>query len=201
MAFSDQEIIEAIRQDKPLTRYMDQLRKNIYRSIRYYVFTNSGTEEDAEDLFQEAACAFVQMVRKGTFRGKSSITTLLFAIARRLWLFKLRTERRKHTVNENDRRDNQIAELEEIISEYEEIFGRKQAIKEVSVVIGQLGEGCKQVLTLFFFDRLSLEDIRDRLPAYKNIHVVKTKKCYCWKLFKKKLKNYLDDYKSDSSNY
>ena len=70
------------------------LYKFYYPSIEAHITQNFGNTEDAEDVFQEAIIVLLQKVRQENFVLTSSLKTYLFAIARNLWLKRLRDNKR-----------------------------------------------------------------------------------------------------------
>ena len=61
-----------------------------YPTVAAYVTRNSGNTADADDIFQETIMILLQQVRKADFVLTSSLKTYLVAIARNLWLNRLR---------------------------------------------------------------------------------------------------------------
>ena len=47
-----------------------------------YIITNQGSQQDGEDVFQEALIAFINLVKSGKFRGEASLQTTFVAISR-----------------------------------------------------------------------------------------------------------------------
>src|SRR4051812_5486762 len=66
------------------------LYKFYFPSIAAHIAQNFGNTEDAEDIFQEAIIVLLQKIRQENFVLTSSLKTYLFAIARNLWLKRLR---------------------------------------------------------------------------------------------------------------
>src|SRR5438045_6091694 len=66
------------------------LYKFYFPSIATHITHHFGSTEDAEDIFQEAIIVLLQKVRQTDFILTSSLKTYLFAIARNLWLKRLR---------------------------------------------------------------------------------------------------------------
>lgn len=61
-----------------------------YPSVKNFITKNSGSEEDAEDIFQETILVLLEKVPKTDFNLTSSLKTYIFAISSNLWLKKLR---------------------------------------------------------------------------------------------------------------
>ncbi len=68
-----------------------QTYESCYPSIAAMVRNNSGSSDDAQDLFQETLMALIEKMQKGnlTIYDNVSVNTFLRSIARRLWLKEL----------------------------------------------------------------------------------------------------------------
>src|SRR6185437_14455146 len=92
--FSDPALIEAL-QDK---RNMDQAVRALYQEhaavARSFIMGRGGSEQDADDIFQETVISFIDTVQKGKFRFESGIRTFLISISKNLWLNELRKRQR-----------------------------------------------------------------------------------------------------------
>ncbi len=171
---TDSEIIEGLR-----GRAEEEAIRSIYyqyfEGLAHYVVHNSGRREDAEDIFQEVVIAFIRLVKEGKFRGESSIKTFLFALNRNLWMNELkrrgRAEQReiKYEVGkeEKDERIDQVIE-------------QREGTKELDRTMDQLGEACKKILVLFYYQERSMKEILSELH-YENEQVVRNKKYKCLK--------------------
>ena len=69
-------IIEGLKQ-VDINEPLHILYQEYCESIVKYICNNNGSAADGADIFQEAILEFVEIVRKGTFQGKSSIKTFL----------------------------------------------------------------------------------------------------------------------------
>ena len=63
-----------------------------YEAVYYYVLSLCHNSSEAEDITQETFCR--ALYKKTAFKGKSSIYTWLCAIARNIWLKKIKREKR-----------------------------------------------------------------------------------------------------------
>ena len=90
--FSVEEIIEGIKaRDNCVLQYV---YKQHYPSIHHFIISNSGSPEDAKDIFQESIIVIYKKVKEQQhFLLNSSFKTFLYSIARNLWLKHLRAIR------------------------------------------------------------------------------------------------------------
>jgi len=171
--YSDAELIAAIGVGDQLNNAIFFIYQQYAETILSFILANSGTPPDAEDIFQETVVTFIDLVKKDKFRGESSVKTFLIAIARNLWLNELKKRVRsgvREKVFENTRENTEID-----VSQYITDREVKQQFVEV---LGKLGENCKKLLTLFYYENLSMKDIVQHLP-YENEQVVRNKKYKC----------------------
>jgi RNA polymerase sigma factor (sigma-70 family) len=101
------------------------LYKFYFPTVASYIKQNLGSNQDAEDIFQEAIIVLLQKVRKTDFVLTSSLKTYLYAIAKNLWLKRLRDNKMKIV-------DNEI-HLSNYIGEVETIAVQQEVSKEEKV--------------------------------------------------------------------
>jgi RNA polymerase sigma factor (sigma-70 family) len=87
--FSVEEIIEGIKaRDNCVLQYV---YKNHYPSIHHFIVSNSGSPDDAKDIFQESIIVIYRKIKEQEhFLLNSSFKTFIYSIARNLWLKHLR---------------------------------------------------------------------------------------------------------------
>src|SRR5688572_1434850 len=78
------------------------LYKFYFPSVASYIKQNTGSKQDAEDIFQEAILVLLQKVRQPDFVLTSALKTYLYAVAKNLWLKRLR-ERKLVLMDEPER--------------------------------------------------------------------------------------------------
>lgn len=145
---------------------LEQLYKKYYRMMTKMVITNSGTEEEARDIYQDALIVFWQKATSGNLVLTSKISTYIYSICQNLWRKEL--DRKKRFSNEEKDVsvviDNDVEERNRIIGE----------------CLDQLDETCKRILTYYYFEEMSMQDIADKL-GFANTDTTKTKKYKCKK--------------------
>lgn len=172
---SDHALLTALRGKRNAGNAIRSLYRQYYELLRIYVRQNSGSEQDAEDVFQEVVVTFVDLVEQDKFRGESSIKTFLYSLNRHIWLNELKKRGRMEQRNIKFERTRETVETD--VSEF--IAGR-EARAQVMQVIGQLGDACKQVLVAFYYQDLSMKEMLAFLP-YENEQVIRNKKYKCLK--------------------
>jgi RNA polymerase sigma factor (sigma-70 family) len=143
---------------------LEVIYKKYYRMMTKLVVTNSGTEDEARDIYQDALVVFWQKSRSGNLVLTSKISTYIYSICQNLWRKEL--DRKKRLSNEEkdspETLDLDGPERERIIAKCME----------------QLGETCRKVLMYYYFDEMSMQEIADSL-GFANTDTAKTKKYKC----------------------
>lgn len=178
---TDQELIDNLKKGD------QSALKNVYSHlslIKNMVLKNSGSVDDAYDLFQDSVLIFYKNVVKKDFELKSSISTYLYSISYRQWLKKLRGRKSESLMNLNE---NYSPDLIEEFN-FETFDSTKEnRLEIVLAMIDQLGENCKKILNLFYFQGLDLEAISNRM-GYNSSQVARQQKYRCLKQVRDLLK-------------
>jgi|SRR6185312_11789015 len=171
--YTDVELIAAISAGKDLNDAIRSIYRQHSEAVSSFIIHYGGSEQDADDIFQETVVAFIDIVKKGKYRMEASIRTFLASIARNYWFNELKKRGRS---GHRDRqfemgRDQDEADVSQHMAELE----RKRQLREL---VEQLGESCRKVLLLFYYENLSMKEIVNHLP-YENEQVVRNKKYKC----------------------
>lgn len=161
---NEKEIFERIC--KGDEKALEFLYQKYYRMMTKLVITNSGTEDEARDVYQDALIVFWQKATSGNLVLTSKMSTYIYSICQNLWRKEL--DRKKRLSNEE--KDTAVV-LDTDSSEREKVLAK---------CIDQLGETCKKVLMLYYFEEMSMQDIADKL-GFANTDTAKTKKYKCKK--------------------
>ena len=148
-----------------------------YPTVAAHIIRNSGSTADAEDIFQETIIVLLQQVRNPDFVLTSSLKTYLFAIARNLWLNRLRATKRESTYTLDC-----YAEPGENAN-----FGQEAEPDPVGDVIGWLTKitrHCQQILKAVFFYGIPMESLMQKM-GWKNKHVAANQQYKCIQQVKK----------------
>lgn len=166
---------------------IDKLKSNDEKTIRefyndnkpgFLLFANryNLNKEDLIDVYQDAMIALIENAKKGSIDDlKSSVTTYLFGIGKFMIFQKLK--KNKKTVPNED--------LEHLEFEWEEVDEEDKDAQLLTLREGfkKLGEQCRKVLTLFYYEEQNLESIQNQL-GYSNKDVLKSQKSRCLKQLK-----------------
>lgn len=171
LRISDSKLVEYLNEGgRKETRAIQQILDQNRSKIASYVLKNSGISSDAETILVEGVTELVFNVRKGKFRGDSSISTYLFAICRSIWLKSLQKNKRYGD-------DDGIIQMEDESDSPLELFNEQQIKSEVSSLLSSLGDACKKVLELWS-QHYSMQDISNQM-GYKNAQIAMNKKNRC----------------------
>jgi RNA polymerase sigma factor (sigma-70 family) len=162
-------------------RALHEIYETNYNSIFAMVVRNSGSSEDAKDVFQEGVIELYKNIHSKKYRGHSLLTTYLYSICKFIWLKKLR--KKKKTIELE-----QVAKAYPYDDDQHLMIDRSKAVI-ISELFDQLGETCKTILTLFYYERQSIEEILKQ-TGFKDEQNVRNKKYKCMKA----LKAILDDH-------
>ena len=133
-----------------------------YPKTKYYVLKNGGTLDNANDVFQEAYFACWKKLSTGKFRpkNKAEIEAYLFTIAKNKWIDFTRTVAKKKTISI----DEKIYELtDDETSKSSDRIEKEHQLNITLTAFENLGQACKDLLTQFYFQKLSLRDIAKNL--------------------------------------
>ena len=144
----------------------------------HLVCSNSGTEQEAKDIFQEAVIVFYERAQQPDFVLTCKIKTYLYAVCRRLWLKRL-TERKRFDVSipEAETFDRMEEEMTEVV-ESEMNFQRMRDSLQA------LGEPCRTIIEDFYIRDFSMEIIREKF-GYTSADNAKNQKYKCLQRLKK----------------
>lgn len=174
---SDEHIIAALRNNDDSVLHV--LYKLYFGSINHFIITNSGSEDDAKDIFQEAIIVFYQNIRNQNFELNCKIKTYLYSVSRLMWLKKIK---KASAIVGN------ITDFEGFISIDESdaasIEEREIQFSKMSIALSELGEPCKTLIEDFYIKQLSMSQISEKF-GYTNSDNAKTQKYKCLMRLKK----------------
>ena len=172
---TDDQIILNLQQGRDMEISIKYLYRLHFEVLSLYVINNNGSAADAEDIFQEVIIAFIHLVKNGKFRGEAGIRTFLYAMNRNTWLNELKKRGRAGARERKYEMGNQEPE-----QPIDRVIANRETEKMLVDTMDQLGDTCKQVLLLFYYENRSMKEILATLH-YENEQVVRNKKYKCLK--------------------
>lgn len=176
MYYFDELIIAEIRKKNEVA--LQELYKLHYPMVVHLVCSNSGTEQEAKDVYQDAMIAFYDRVQKPDFVLTCKIKTYLYAVSRRLWLKRL-TRKKRYTGNVEEaesflRLDEEMKSIEELEDDY----------LKMNEAMDGLGEPCLGIIRDFYVHDHSMEMISAKY-GYTSADNAKNQKYKCLQRLKK----------------
>jgi RNA polymerase sigma factor (sigma-70 family) len=178
----DSKLLDALRNDDD-NALADLFRQN-RRPVVSFILRNQGSADDAEDVLQEALIVLWERVRNGSFEYQAKLSTFIYATAKNIWLRRLARNRREivSTAETFEIAAKDADPLEEL-EENERILAVQQAMEK-------LGNPCRDLLLLYYWEDRSMEEIALKL-GFANSDTVKSKKYQCKKALEKIVKGML----------
>ncbi len=143
-------------------------------AVTSYVLRNSGTPDDADDMLQEALIALWERVRAGRYTREAKLETFIVAVVKNIWHRRLLRKRREpvQTTDPDSMPDGEPGVLEELLHD--------EQAAAVQRALESMGEPCRTLLLLYYYDELAMEEIAKRM-GFANAATAKSKKYQCKK--------------------
>ncbi len=169
--YSAVEVAEAFKANDSFV--LSQIYHCNYPSVEKYILQNSGTSDDARDVFQEAMLALWQAMCKGTFQlqAGANVGGFLFQVAKFKWLDKLRSKEHKSTLRLH------VEKVEFATDDEKPWWDAESRHAQLATYFDKLGEQCKIILRRFYYEKQSLEQIGEELNY--DAATMRTKKYRC----------------------
>lgn len=151
---TDPELLDGIRnRERAILVYVYE---QFYPMIHEFILKNSGTEEDARDIFQESLVVIFEKLKAGPIELTSKFKTYLYAICRNKWLMVLRRRRTgpKLVVDTQLLEENQPVSVDDL-AKHEQYQLYRMHFKKLSA-------DCRKLLTSFF-QGISLREIGEMM--------------------------------------
>ncbi len=196
--YSDAEYVEGVlRHDHVLERALHYLCKKYFDENYQRVFFVG--DEYKDDIFQEA---FIQLwenigngkiyVENRQIYGRNGmplsgkLTSYFMGIARMKFLEWVRFQEREiNTIEDPLQRENLLLELQQGMQNDN---GREMMLDIISYCISRLPKRCRQILTMFYYEEKTLDDIMKELPSFESKDALKTAKYKCMENLRKTVK-------------
>jgi RNA polymerase sigma factor (sigma-70 family) len=170
MQYTDKEILNSIRIGKE-EKALAFLYKKILPKIKHYIITNSGDEQEAFDIFQDALLIFYKQVKTDKFKEEYEIAGFIYSVGRNLWINRVKQKNRNISLPESSSFiESEGNMLESLITKEREAF--------VLNMLSDLGERCKELLLYSIFHKFSMKEICEKM-GFSTENAAKTRNYKC----------------------
>ncbi|WP_462253766.1 RNA polymerase sigma factor [Ferruginibacter sp.] len=159
-----------------------QAIETIYRGnfamVQSFILNNSGSQDDARDIFQEAMIVLFEKSRLDSFELSSQLKTYIYSVCRRLWLKRL---------NQMQRYSGSLDNVEETVQVEEDLETHEKRNADFTLMetaMSKIGEPCKSLLDAYYIQKKHMQEIAADF-GYTNADNAKTQKYKCLMRLKK----------------
>lgn len=160
------------------TTSLEGLYRDYFPMVLHMVVQNSGTEDEAKDIFQEAVIVLYDKIKGGDFELTSQLKTYIYSVCRRLWLKQLGSKSRVFY---------DVAAYEDVIAVEEDLIRHEEKDIQLTMMekaLDALGEPCRTIIHDFYITNLSMKEICGKF-GYTNADNAKNQKYKCLQRLKK----------------
>jgi len=179
--FTDEQILKGILRNDSLV--LQFIYKEFFYKVNNFIRNNSGNDEDASDIFQEAIIIIFRKLKEDIKALENrQFQTYLFSVCRFLWLRQLekrRIENEKFTDSLPFREDTYNEDFLETVSKNERYSLYQKHFRN-------LGTDCQKIMQLFF-EKVPLKQIA-QIMGYKSEKYAKKRKYKCKELLIERIK-------------
>lgn len=172
----DEELLASLKRGDD--RALGMLYKLHFPMILHFILSNSGTEQEAKDIYQEAIIILYENVQRDDFELTCKIKTYIYSVCRRQWLKKL-AEKSRYVGKVED-----FESFVPFVKEDAEIEEKDIQFKVMRQAMEKLGEPCRTILEDFFIHNFTMQQITDKM-GYTNADNAKNQKYKCLMRLKK----------------
>lgn len=181
MSMNDAEILAGIRSGND-TEALRHLYRQVLPKVVRFIRSNSGDEEEAYDIFQDAVMIFYKQVKSGNFKEEYQVAGFLYTVCRNRWINRARKKQRQTPLENHD------YHLEDPLTIEGEVFSQERE-SLVEELLSRIGEKCRQLLLYSIFENRSMKEISE-LMGFGSANAAKTRNYKC----KQKLIRIVEDY-------
>lgn len=156
------------------------LYRHHFPYVERMVLTNSGSKDQAKDVFQETVMALYDKVTRQGLVLDCKLKTFIYAVSRNLWLKQLNKKGQQHFSLEN----NELEHLESTDDDIQLHREQEKKFEKMEDALKILGEPCQSIITEFYIRNKSMQEICDKF-GYTNTDNAKTQKYKCLQRLKK----------------
>ena len=171
MSYNSTELISQLKNGS--SDAYNPLYEKSYPSVEKFIVNNSGTVNDAKDIFQDTLLVLFKKVREDNFELTASLKTYVIAISKNLWFKKLRHISNQQETSLTDFHSNKFfCEIESAILKEKSYWERLQ------IYLTKISSHCNNLLKSMFFKSKTIEDIQLEY-GYTSKHNAQNQKHKC----------------------
>lgn len=163
------------REDKDI---IERIYRDNYNMVQTLVVNNSGSADDAADIFQETMIVLFEKAKSTDFELNCSLKTYIYSVSRRLWLKKL------HLMQRFTRQPEDLEQAVPVEEELELHEKRQADFSIMETAMNKIGEPCKSLLEAYYIQKKQMQQIATDF-GYTNADNAKTQKYKCLVRLKK----------------
>lgn len=175
--FTEDQFIDGLRTGN--NEVLSALYKKYYNIVLKFIVNNSGTQEAAQDIYQETIIVLYENAQKPGFELNCQLQTYIFSIAKRLWLKQLKKSSKTFLFKEDG--ENELVDVSEEITEH---LNKEVELEKLTQSLTELGEPCATLIKDFYVQKLSMDEIAEKF-GYTNADNAKNQKYKCLQRLKK----------------
>jgi RNA polymerase sigma factor (sigma-70 family) len=177
-------IIECIK-NRQNDKALSYLYSHTLKKVKGYILNNNGSQDEANDIFQDAVILFFKAVIENKFDHTLSVDAYIFTISKNLWI---NTAKRKKTLVHVDIEDQHLyaatdSQLENMIS--------KEKRNALDIAYSKLDEACRKLLGMVAYEKLSMKELQVKMELTSE-NAAKTMHYRCKQSFHKIIKENSD---------
>ena len=143
--YTSQQILDGINKGDQLV--LKYVYNRFFDSVKSYVIANSGTKEDAFDLYQDALMVILEKTRSDDFKLTASFYTYLYKVCQIIWLNVLR-ERRSSIVSNIDLDNSPNSLSYDEVAEIERRALKEKQTRIYQINFKKLSKECQKMIKL-----------------------------------------------------
>ena len=172
----DIELLEGLARDDKSA--IERIYRENYNMVHSLVIQNTGSADDAADIFQEAMIVLYEKSRLSGFELKCQLKTFIYSVSRRIWLKKLQSA---------NKINGTLDETEELVFVEDDIEFHEKRHTEFQIMehsMSKVGEPCRSLLEAYYIHKKPMQQIANEF-GYTNADNAKTQKYKCLVRLKK----------------
>ncbi len=177
-------IIECIK-NRQNDKALSYLYSHTLKKVKKYILSNSGSNDEANDIFQDAVIIFFKSVIENKFELTSSVDAYIFTISKNLWI---NTAKRKRNLVHVDIESHVLSadsssQLDNMIT--------KEKRNALDIAYSKLDAACRKLLGFVTYEKISMKELQEKM-SLSSENAAKTMHYRCKQAFHKIIKENTD---------